>query len=69
MKNTVTGTEPVLAWRLRRLRATGLPDGTARRVAADRGYDLHALFGLVDRGCPPELAVRIVAPLEEGTSP
>ena len=25
--------------------------------------DLHALLELVDRGCPPRLAVRILAPI------
>jgi hypothetical protein len=27
-------------------------------------YDLHQLIELVEQGCPPELAVRILAPLE-----
>jgi hypothetical protein len=26
--------------------------------------DLHALIELIERGCPPELAARILAPLE-----
>ena len=34
-------------------------------LASDHRYDLHALIELVERGCPPELAVRILAPLEE----
>jgi len=34
----------------------------AQWVAADPGFDLHALLELVDRGCPPALAVRILAP-------
>jgi hypothetical protein len=29
---------------------------------------LHALIELAERGCPPELAVRILAPLPEGTA-
>jgi hypothetical protein len=37
----------------------------ASQLAADPRYDLHALIELVDRGCSPELAVRILAPLEE----
>ena len=32
-------------------------------LAADARYDLHALIELVERGCAPELAVRILAPL------
>ena len=31
----------------------------AARLARDARYDLHALIGLVERGCSPELAVRI----------
>jgi hypothetical protein len=34
-------------------------------VAVDNRYDLHALLELVDRGCPPALAARILAPLDE----
>jgi diacylglycerol kinase family enzyme len=45
-----------------------LPMGTGNDLAAtlavDREIDLHALLKLVDRGCPPELAVRILAPLD-----
>jgi hypothetical protein len=55
----------VIAWRADRLARTGLAPEVALRVAADPAYDLHALFELVDRGCPPALAVRIVAPLDE----
>ena len=33
--------------------------GTRRNLVR---YDLHALLRLVDRGCPPDLALRIVAP-------
>jgi hypothetical protein len=40
----------------------------ATRVARDRRYDLHALIGLVEQGCPPELALRILAPVEEGSA-
>jgi hypothetical protein len=36
----------------------------AARLASDPDYDLHALLELVDRGCPAELAARIVAPIE-----
>ena len=59
-----SGLEPVVAWRVRRLRNAGLGPALAAKIAADCGYDLHALLGLVDRGCPPELAVRILAPLD-----
>jgi hypothetical protein len=55
--------EPSIAWRSGRLRAAGFPPVLAERLAADPGYDLHALMNLTDRGCPPDLAVRILAPL------
>ncbi|WP_369023876.1 hypothetical protein [Nocardia cyriacigeorgica] len=35
----------------------------AETVAADPTIDLLALAQLVDRGCTPELAVRILAPI------
>ena len=52
-------------WRRHRLVEAGLPQGLAAAVARDRRFDLHALLGLIDRGCRPDLAVRILAPLEE----
>ncbi len=52
------------AWREDRLRAAGFPPALAAVIAHDGRYDLHALLELVDRGCPPALAVRIGAPLD-----
>ncbi len=51
------------SWRERTLAAAGFDDGLARRLAGERAVDLHALLELVDRGCPPRLAARILAPL------
>ena len=56
---------PVVAWRAERLIEAGLPEEAAHDVAADGTYDLHALLTLMDRGCPAELAVRILAPLDQ----
>jgi hypothetical protein len=64
-----SASDSVLAWRAKRLRAAGVPMELARRVAADCGYDLHAVLELVDRGCPAELALRILAPLDEPDTP
>jgi len=58
--------DPVRAWRRERLVAAGFAPEDARRLAADARHDLHALLELVDRGCPPVLAERILAPLEDG---
>jgi hypothetical protein len=54
----------VIAWRLDRLRAAGFDRRLARRVALDGRYDLHELLDLIDRGCPPAFAIRILAPIE-----
>jgi hypothetical protein len=55
----------VARWRSEQLLASGFPQALAARLATDARYDLHALIELVDRGCPPELALRILAPLDE----
>jgi hypothetical protein len=55
----------VFSWRCRQLTDAGFSPELARRVAQDPAYDLHALIELVERSCPPALAVRILAPLEE----
>ena len=53
----------VVAWRTCRLREAGFPPILAAELAAQR-VDLHELLGLVDAGCPPELAARILSPLD-----
>jgi hypothetical protein len=59
----MTGGPPadVVEWRTCRLLEHGFPAALAARLARDP-VDLHALLELVDRGCPPELAARILAP-------
>jgi hypothetical protein len=56
----------VVEWRRRRLERAGFVPEVAASFAADARVDLHALLDLVDRGCPPHLAARIVAPLDSG---
>ena len=51
-------------WRRDQLVLSGFPESLATRVSEDPRYDLHRLIQLVEQGCPPELAVRILAPLE-----
>lgn len=51
-------------WRRDQLVRAGFPTTLAGLVAHDRHFDLHALIELTERGCPPELAARILAPLE-----
>jgi hypothetical protein len=55
----------VVAWRACRLREAGFPPALAALLAAQR-VDLHALLQLVDAGCPPELAARILSPTDTG---
>jgi hypothetical protein len=54
----------LIGWRRRQLSRAGFGVDLAARVAADRSMDIHALLELIDLGCPPELAMRIVAPLD-----
>lgn len=53
-----------LEWRRERLRGAGFGSREATRIAADSRFDLHELIALVERGCRPDLAARILAPLE-----
>ena len=55
----------IVAWRRRQLVASGFESALAAEVARDAAFDVHALIELVERGCAPELAVRILAPLED----
>jgi hypothetical protein len=41
----------------------------AAELAGDCRFDLHALLGLVERGCPPALAARILDPLPDERRP
>lgn len=59
----------VLVWRRCRLLQAGFAASVADEVAADPRFDLHALLELVDRGCPPDLAVKIMAPLPREVAP
>ena len=63
---TLVGRDDVIGWRRRRLLDAGFPQRLALSLAATPGIDLHALLELVDRGCPPELAARILSPVQGG---
>jgi hypothetical protein len=52
------------SWRIQQLVAAGFDPDSAARLATDPRIDLHALLRLTDRGCPPDLAARIEAPLD-----
>jgi len=53
----------VVDWRRCRLLEAGFSLALATVLARSRDIDVHELLQLVDRGCPPELAARILAPL------
>lgn len=55
----------VTAWRRCRLLEAGFPGALATALACQPGVDVHELLQLVDRGCPPALAARILSPLHE----
>jgi hypothetical protein len=58
----------IAGWRREQLLRSGFPPALATQLAADPEYDLNGLIELVERGCPPELAVRILAPLDQGAA-
>ena len=62
-------TDPVVLWRASRLRDAGFSPALADALARDCAYDLHAVLELVDRGCPADLAARILAPLDADARP
>ena len=57
--------DQVFTWRRSQLVRSGFPEELAERVALDSRYDLYGLTELVAAGCEPELALRILAPLED----
>ena len=52
----------LVGWRREQLVRSGFGLPLAARLARDGRYDLHGLIELVENGCPPPLAVRILAP-------
>jgi hypothetical protein len=57
-------TREMVSWRRTELLHCGFPRALAARVARDERYDLHVLIDLVEHGCSPALAVRILLPLD-----
>jgi hypothetical protein len=49
----------VLQWRITRLQRAGYDEESAVRLAR-APVDLHTAIDLLERGCPPELAVQIL---------
>ena len=55
-----TELDRVERWRTAELMRVGFPGDDAVVLAARLDVDLHEAIELVQRGCPPELAVRIL---------
>ena len=60
--------QPLVAWRRDQLVRSGFRFPLAARLAEDARWDLHALIELVESGCAPKLAARILAPLNDPTA-
>jgi len=58
------GADRVIRWRAQRLVAAGVQPALASRVARVCDFDLHAVLDLLDRGCPVDLALRIIDPTD-----
>jgi hypothetical protein len=63
---TRTPSAEVMQWRLHRLTEAGFEHELAVALAAEADVDLHAILDLVDRGCPHELAARIMGSVVVG---
>ena len=59
----------VVAWREARLNLAGFDHEAASQLAREEAIDFHALLDLIDHGCPPHLAARILAPLDSEKEP
>jgi len=55
-----TERERIEEWRREELERAGYPLDAATEVAIRHDIDLHAAVELVERGCPPEVATRIL---------
>lgn len=55
-----TETERVERWRLDELLRAGYAEDAARELAARLDVDLHSAVELVERGCPADIAARIL---------
>jgi hypothetical protein len=52
--------EIVEQWRLQALGRAGYDDEAAAVLAASHDVDLHRAIDLLERGCPPDLALQIL---------
>ena len=55
-----TETERIQSWRAEELERAGYEPRAASRIAARQDVDLHTATELLERGCSPELALKIL---------
>ncbi|MGZ4334609.1 MAG: hypothetical protein ACXVRJ_10100 [Gaiellaceae bacterium] len=55
-----TESERVERWRTEELIRVGFDPDIAVVMAIEPGVDLHAATDLIERGCPPDIAARIL---------
>ena len=55
-----TELERIERWRAEELERAGYGTRAAGRLAARHDIDLHLAVELLDQGCPPELAIKIL---------
>ena len=55
-----TEIERIEGWRAEELERAGFEPRAAGRVAVRHDVDLHSAVDLLERGCPPELALKIL---------
>jgi len=68
MTTEARSAQQLVAWRRDQLVRSGFAFRLAALLAKDVRWDLHALIELVESGCAPELAARILAPIDDGTA-
>ena len=52
--------DTVTSWRVERLLEAGFDGDAALVLALDRDVDLHFAVSLLQRGCPPDVALQIL---------
>jgi hypothetical protein len=55
-----TEVERIERWRAEELERAGYEPRSAGRLAVRHDVDLHTAVDLLERGCPPDLALRIL---------
>ena len=55
-----TEQQQIELWRTEELERAGYSNRAAGRLAARQDVDLHLAIRLLERGCPPELALKIL---------